>query len=252
MEWWVQPGRVYGHGPGSETREGWLEVQMNIARWMMIGALVARSAAAAAQAPGLPVMNGGVARGFTLAAMAGFPNAGSGGGTAFGVSGLLGMRRVAIGGFVSEQSGSTLDDATFFAGGGSLVIKLAGGPLVPVSINLLAGAAYSSPKLGLTGSGSYGAKTWHVPVGLGISWTIAQPVVAIKPWLSPRLDYTRVRISAPSGGVSRSDSNFGLSGGITFGFLNGFGIDLAVDRVFDGSAVSKPSTVGLGVSYTIK
>jgi len=212
---------------------------------------------AAAQAPGLPVINSGVARGFTLATMAGFGNAAAGSGTALGVSGTAGFRRIAVGGFVSRLEGSTLDEGSFLTAGGHLTMKVAGGPLVPVAVNLQLGAGYYAPGYQPAGVAT---KTWRAPIGLGISWTIAQPVVALKPWIAPRADLRRVTGPDPladpvPGGpiptLTSTETDFGLSGGIAFGFLNGLGIDVAFDRVFGGMG-SKPTTVGLGVSFNFR
>ena len=178
----------------------------------------------AAQAPGVPIVNAGFSRGFTLGSMVGFNNASAGDGTGFMVSGTVGFRRIAVGGFVSGLTGSMLSSETRVAGGATVAVKLAGGPLVPVAITLLTGAGYYSVDRSLTTS-------WRVPVGLGI----------LKLWASPRLDYARVR-----------GSDFGLSGGVNLGFLNGFGIDLAVDRLFASEPSSKPASFGLGASYHFK
>ncbi|MBM4186900.1 MAG: hypothetical protein FJ206_06240 [Gemmatimonadetes bacterium] len=216
-----------------------------------VGILAALATGAAAQAPGLPVVNGGVTRGAMFGVMAGVGNDGAGSGTAVGIQGGYGFRRLAIAGFASTLSGSTLDDGTFFSGGAAIAYRVLGGPLVPVSLNFHAGAAYSEPALALAGGGASTFKSWHVPIGLGLSWTFPQPVVAVKPWLSPRADIRRTSTPFASVGTD-TETDFGLSGGITFGFLNGLGIDLAFDRVFAGGTGSKPTVVGLGLSYSLK
>lgn len=203
-------------------------------------------APALAQTPGVPVMNGALVRGLSLAGMAGF-GVGDSEGTGIGVAGTIGMRRIAISGMVSRVSGSGDE---YYGAGGALTIKLAGGPLVPLSLNLQAGAAYSEP-----GGSAAGFEVLHVPVGLGISWIIPQPVVALKPWLAPRVDLNRVSGPGPlpvPGGprLSETSTNFGLSGGLTLGFLNGMAIDLAFDRVFaDGVS---PTTLGVGLSWNFR
>lgn len=222
-------------------------------RLFLIGGLLgALWSNAGAQAPGLPVINSGSTRGFTIGGMAGFGNRGAGSGAAFGLNGTYGFRRVAVGGFVSGLSGSTVADATFFSGGATLAVKVAGGPLVPVAVNLHTGAAYSAPGLTLIGGGVQTRKTWHVPLGLGLSWTIAQPVVAIKPWIAPRADWRRVSTTVGQQSSSGSETDFGLSGGVNFGFLNGLGIDVAFDRVFAAGTGSKPTILGVGLSYSLK
>lgn len=212
---------------------------------------------AAAQAPALPVVNAGNPRGFTIGAMVASANEAAGNGTGFQVGATAGFRRFSVGAFASTVDGSSIADANYRTGGATLGLKLLGGPLVPLAVNLQVGAAYSA----FNQSGEDDShKLWHVPAGLGISWTIPQPVVALKPWIAPRLDYTRLTTPDPladplPGGsvptVTESDSNFGLSAGISFGFLNGLAIDVAVDRVF-GPLKQKPTTFGVGLSYTIK
>lgn len=213
--------------------------------------LLAVAGSAAAQTPGVPVMAGALVRGVSMAAMAGFGVSGSDG-TGIGLSGTLGLRRVAITGLVSRVSGSGTPDP-YYGAGGAFTVKVAGGPLVPLAINLQAGAAYSNLGYGdAVGS-------WHIPVGLGISWLIPQPVVALKPWLAPRVDMTRVTgldpLFDPVGGApgaARTDTNFGLSGGLTFGFLNGMAVDLAFDRVFVGGDGGQPTTLGVGLSWNFR
>ena len=205
----------------------------------------------AAQAPGVPVMNFGFSRGFTVGSMVGFSNAAAGDGTGFVVALTGGFRRIALGGFVSGLSGSALSQETVVARGATVAIKLAGGPLVPVGITFQTGAGYYAPASSRTTS-------WHVPIGVGISWTIPQPVVALKLWAAPRLDYSRVRgpdpLADPAPGGSgqlrtTTGSDFGLSGGVNLGFLNGFGLDVAVDRLFTNVTGAKPASLGLGASY---
>ncbi len=217
-------------------------------RGMLILVMVAAGGRLPAQAPALPVVNAGAPRGFTLGSMIGFANGGAG--TGLGVSGLLGFRRFAIGGFVSQVTGSELDK--YQAAGGSVTAKILGGPLVPVSVNLQVGVGYYRNH-----SPDEQAKNWHIPVGLGIAWTIPRPVVAIKPWIAPRLDHTRVtpgdlQSEAPRGSATETHTDFGLSGGISFGLINGLGIDLAVDRVFASGVSPKPTVFGIGLHYTVR
>jgi hypothetical protein len=224
--------------------------------------LVGTVAPLAAQAPGIPVKNAGVVRGITLSAMAGVPNDAAGGGTAFLVGAGLGARRVGVAGFASVYSGADFADGTFAGLGANFTYRLVGGPLIPLALNFQAGAAYYSPSIGGS-QGGYpaGAKAWHVPVGVSLSLAIAQPVVAIRPWIAPRLDYTRARGPDPladplPGGslpmVTTTATELAGSVGVTFGFLNGLGIDLALDRVFADSPGGKPLTFGVGLTYTLK
>jgi hypothetical protein len=208
-----------------------------------------------AQAPGMPVVNAGIPRGFTVGLAAGFPNDAAGAGTGFQASLALGARRAGVAGFVSRIDNPYVQGRTLYSGGANVALKVLGGPLVPVAVNLQAGAAYWAASSGLGAGTGYDdkLKAWHVPVGLGISWTIPRPVVALKPWIAPRLDYTH--IDAPAGSLALlegSQTDFGLSGGLSFGFLNGLAVDLAVDRVFRGGIAQKPTTLGAGLSFTFK
>ncbi len=221
-----------------------------------LGLLLSSAGPAAAQAPGLPVINAGAARGFTIGAQVALPNPAAGDGTAFGVIGSVGFRRLALGAVVAGVSGANWSTGTVRSVGGNLTVKVAGGPLVPLAVNLQAGAAHVRPDNGIEG-----AWAWHLPVGLGVAWTIPQPVVALKPWIAPRLDHSRTRgpdptvdplPGAPPLLVTESATDFALSAGISLGFLNGLGLDFAVDRVFSGAEGAKPTTFGVGISWSLR
>lgn len=209
--------------------------------WAPVFLLAGAAWPAAGQAFGVPVSGSPVPRGVTLHAMTGFPNDAGGGGRAglLGVS--LGARRAGVTGFVSGRAGQTGELADFASVGAAAAIKVFGGPLVPFAVQLQGGAAYASPRPGAGSAGAARDRRWHVPVGVGISWVFPQPAVAVRPWLAPRLDYTRVTTGA---------TEFGLSGGLSFGFLNGLAVDVAYDRVFVSGGA--PSTFGFGLSYTIR
>ncbi|MHB1329642.1 MAG: hypothetical protein ACYC2K_15700 [Gemmatimonadales bacterium] len=222
---------------------------------ILVGVMVAGLVSPlAAQAPGLPVVNTGVSSGFRVGTLVGRGNDGAGAGTAVALTGSVGSRRAAIGGYLARLGGSSWSDEAIYTPGLVGTYRLAGGPLVPIAVNLQAGVGRHSVPIGVGGER---VSVWQVPVGVGISWTIPQPVVAIKPWLAPRLQYSRHSVpitvlAAGAESVTTTDVAFGLSGGIAFGLLNGVGIDLAVDRVFDDRLTSKPTTVGVGVSLNLK
>jgi opacity protein-like surface antigen len=85
------------------------------------------------------------------------------------------------------------------------------------------------------------------PVGIGFALVIPNPVLAIRPWLAPRVDIDYRKTDA----ASNTETSFGLSGGLEFNFLNGFGLQAAYDRVF-ASDVADPATFGIGAHYAFR
>ena len=195
-----------------------------------------------AQVRGIPVYNNGIPTGIALYGDVGFPNEDAGKGTAFAVSG-----RVGFGPF-----GATAMLATFnpdgagdndLSVGATLNYKVFGGPLIPLSVTLQGGIGYSKPDIGLLPGDE---DELRFPVGLGFALTIPNPMVAIQPWLAPRLDITRIS----GGGTSETETAFGISGGIELNLLSGFGVQAAYDRVFaDGG---DPGIFGFGAHYAFR
>jgi hypothetical protein len=195
------------------------------------------AAQAGAQVTGLPVRNDGVSTGLTLAGEVGFPNADYGKGTAYGGRGAVGFGPIGLSAVISSYNPKL--GATHTGLGGYLNLKVFGGPLVPFSVTLQGGAEYVKDN---------GTKLIHAPIGLGIALKIPNPALAIKPWIAPRFDLLR---ADPSIGSATTDKNFGLSGGVDFSLLGGFGFGVSYDRVFAGNGVT-PSVLSVGASYSIK
>ena len=220
-----------------------------------------------AQNPGLPVYNHGIPRGIGVYGDVGFPNDAAGSGTAYGAT-----VRAGLGLFGATATLSALNPDGPAGGdvavGGTLNYRLLGGPLVPFSVTLQGGVGYAKPgdgsvalpskilrpgsmstfsRVPLVGDTSGETTLYHFPIGVGLALVIPNPVLAIQPWLAPRVDI--VRVSA--GGASNTETNFGLSGGLELNLLNGFGIQAAYDRVFlsDGA---DPGTFGIGAHYTFR
>lgn len=193
---------------------------------------------AQAQVTGLPVKNAGITGGLTIGGEVGFPGDEYGGGTAYGARGSLGLGPIGFGAVISHWNPDGDGDA-INAVGGSLNLKVFGGPLIPLSVTLQGGAEYAS---------SNGIKRVHVPVGLGIGLRIPNPALAIKPWIAPRLDIVRTSGDAID---SDTEKNFGISGGVDFSLLGGLGFGVAYDRVWAGDGVN-PSVFSVGVNYAIK
>lgn len=197
---------------------------------------------AAAQVRGIPVYNSGVSTGIGIYGDVGFSNQDAGKGTAFAVSGRAGFGPLGATAILSSfnPDGPGESDVSV---GATLNYKVFGGPLIPLSVTLQGGIGYSKPDTGLLP----GDETeLRFPVGLGFTLTIPNPMLAIKPWIAPRLDIIRLS----GGGLSNTETNFGLGGGLELNLLNGFGLHAAYDRVFtDGG---DPSVFGLGAHYAFR
>jgi hypothetical protein len=194
--------------------------------------LLASAGTAAAQNPGLPVVNSGVSTGFTLAADVGFPSDDAGGGTALGATGKVGLGPLGVTATISSWKPDGDERYTSFGGTGNL--KIFGGPLIPFAVTFQAGAGY-------TKDGS--TTLWHFPVGLGLSIKIPTTVIGLKPWVAPRLDVSRV--STPTG--SNTDNHFGFSAGVELNLLSGLGFQVAYDRV--SIKGQSPTIYSVGIHY---
>jgi opacity protein-like surface antigen len=198
---------------------------------------------ARAQVLGIPVYNSGIARGVGLYGDVGFPNAAAGKGTAFGLTGRAGFGPLGVTAIVSSfNPDGPAGSVTSVGGTGNL--RVFGGPLVPLSVTLQGGVGYAKPDNGVLPGDE--VSVLHFPVGVGFALTIPNPVLAIKPWLAPRVDVTRTKTN----GVSDSDTKFALSGGVEFNLLSGLGLHAAYDYRTGGS--SHPGVFGIGAHYTFR
>jgi hypothetical protein len=189
------------------------------------------------------VYNSGIATGIALYGDVGFPNAGSGKGTALAISGRAGFGPLGATAMLStfNPDGPGGSDLSV---GGSLNYKVFGGPLIPLSVTLQGGIGYSKPDNGFLPGQD--VNELRFPVGVGFALTIPNPALAIKPWIAPRIDIVR----QSGGGQSDTESNFGLGGGLELNLLSGLGAHAAYDRVFiDGADAS---VFGFGAHYSFR
>jgi outer membrane protein with beta-barrel domain len=201
-----------------------------------------------AQVAGLPVRNAGVGTGIGLAADVGFPNAAAGKGVAAGLTGAIGLGPLGITGTVATWNPKGPGESITSVGAtGNL--KIIGGPLIPVSVTLQAGAARFTEDRSAPGE-PLEFRTWHVPVGVGLALTIPNPVFSIKPWVAPRLDVLRTTIEADTPAETNTTTDFGISGGVDLGFLNGLTIRAMYDRVSRGGGVNV-STISVGLGFKV-
>jgi hypothetical protein len=204
--------------------------------------LLSGSDSAHAQVRGIPVYNSGIASGIAVYGDVGFSNRNAGKGTAFAVSGHGGFGPFGATAILSTFNPDGPGDSDLSVGA-TLNYKIFGGPLIPLSVTLQGGIGYSKPDTGLFPGDE---NELRFPVGLGFALTIPNPVLAIKPWIAPRLDIIRLS----GGGLSDTETNFGLGGGLELNLLSGFGLHAAYDRVFtDGG---DPSVFGIGAHYAFR
>lgn len=198
----------------------------------LVAALVLPAAGLVAQVAGLPVVNNGYVSGMSVAADVGLPNDAAGGGSALGGHVTFGAGMIGLTASVSRHDPDVGESV--WASGGAATVRLFGGPLVPFRVTAQAGAAVWDP--------GPQTRVLHVPLSLGLTATIPNPAFAIRPWLAPRFDIARTTVN----GVGESSTEFGISGGIELGFLNGLRLRAAYDRLF-GSG--DPAILAFGLGY---
>lgn len=201
-----------------------------------------------AQVAGLPVRNAGVGTGVGIALDVGFPSASAGKGVAVGATGSMGLGPLGFtataAAFDPKGAGKRINSI-----GATGNLKIIGGPLIPVSVTLQAGAGYHKVTVE-GGEAPTITKTLHVPVGVGVALTIPNPVFSIKPWVAPRLDVLRTTIESDTPAETGTVTDFGISGGVDLGFLNGLTIRAMYDRVSRGNGV-KVSTLSVGLGFKV-
>ena len=215
-------------------------------RTAALGLALATGAAAPAvgQVLGLPVENAGVVSGLGLSFDGGLPNDAAGGGHAFGATAALGLGPLGVTARVSRFSPDALDPV--WSAGATLNYKVFGGPLVPIAATLQAGAGYSTPEFACVPPTACDISEWRFPVGLGISLTIPNPALAIKPWIAPRADIVRSSVA----GVTNTETDFGVSGGVQLNLLTGLGLHASYDLMM--SEPENRGIFGAGLHYNFR
>ncbi|NNG16532.1 MAG: outer membrane beta-barrel protein [Gemmatimonadales bacterium] len=207
---------------------------------VLVSALLFGPGLAQAQVLGLPVFNSGVSSGLGLMGDVGFPNDESGLQTTYGATATLGIGLIGFSASVA-RSGFESTDRNFTSLGGTANLKVLGGPLIPLAVTLQGGASYAEI--------ADGVNNLRIPIGLGLTLTIPSVAVAIKPWLAPRIEISR--ISGDNVTDANTDTDFGLSGGIDFNLINGLGFRAAADYVNADGGSPTVFSVGAGYSFRI-
>lgn len=210
----------------------------------LAAALAVGAASVEAQVRGIPVYNVGVPRGIGVYGDVGFSNDEAGGGTAFAVTGRAGFGPLGATAMLSAYNPDGPADSDLSVGA-TLNYRVFGGPLVPLAVTLQGGIGYAKPDVGALPDGD--VTQLRFPIGVGFTLTIPNPVLAIKPWLAPRLDIVR---TSRADFDAETDSEFGLSGGIELNTLGGFGLHATYDAIFAEGGT--PGVFGVGAHYTFR
>lgn len=191
---------------------------------VVLGLAAFIAAPAAAQWAGVPAWNDPKSgTGVTISGDFGKPNTGAGKGTAFGTRAALGLGPLTLAlGITSWEPEALNERTTSF--GGTAAFRVIGGSLLPVAINLQAGAATSGEITSGTGTLP---KMATVTGAIGLSVNVPTPGLSIEPYFSPGLRYHR-SIDVLPGGGDDSETNLGFTIGANLG-LGLFGIHLAYD-----------------------
>jgi hypothetical protein len=198
----------------------------------------------AAQVRGIPVYNAGVPRGIGVYGDVGFSNDEAGGGTAYAATGRAGFGPFGATAMLSTYNPDGPADSDLSVGA-TLNYRVFGGPLVPLAVTLQGGIGYAKPDGGALFDEDM--TELRFPVGVGLALTIPNPVLAIKPWLAPRLDFVR---HSGEGIDPDTNSEFALSGGLELNTLGGFGLHATYDAIFDETGT--PGVFGVGAHYTFR
>jgi hypothetical protein len=213
----------------------------------LAAALAGGTSSVEAQVRGIPVYNAGIPRGIGIYGDVGFSNDDAGGGTGYGVTGRLGLGVFGATAMLSSHNPDGPPDSDISVGA-TLNYRLFGGPLVPLAVTVQGGIGYAKPDLFRGPLLDFEeVSQLRFPVGIGFALTIPNPVLAIKPWLAPRLDITRTSFEEDD---AVTNTEFGLSGGLELNTLGGFGLHATYDAIFaDGGT---PGVFGVGAHYTFR
>ncbi len=145
-------------------------------------------------------------------------------GDAFGARAALGLGPFTVtAGVASFKSDSLTDRTTTY--GGQVALRLVGGSLIPVNINVQGGVA-GSGKVTSGGPTNLPALT-RATGAVGISVPLPTPGVSIEPYFAPGIRFTH-RSDATTG-TATNQTKFGFVVGANLGFSSVFGIHAAYD-----------------------
>ena len=188
---------------------------------------------------GMPVWNsprGGT--GLTIAGDFGSPDSVGGKGTTYAGRVVLGLSALTLSATVGTRNPSgTAANVTEY--GGTAALRLIGGSLIPLSVNLQGGfASFTQSSI----------RTIRGTAAVGFAIDVPTPGVSVEPWIAPGFRATH---TGASGLISsQTDTKFGVAGGLTIGF-GMLGIHAAIDyqTVAGGGHTT---TLGIGAHLAIR
>ena len=209
-------------------------------------AALAPAARGAAQAPGLPFHGGSPPTGFHVVATVGWTGASHWMTEGYTVGATVGYTwsRFGLTGSLGRFSPDYEGYHTVATAGVTSSFRLLGGTLdTPFQINLLGGlgSALTADNPLIPGfSVPGGDSDWRAQAGIGVTLSIATPVVSIRPWLAPRAEI----IGRPDGSSESLSTEFAGSAGVDLAFLGGLGLRATWDKI-EGD----DQAIGFGISY---
>ena len=218
---------------------------MNRVVWA-VGLAAFVGAPAAAQWLGEPAWNVPKAgTGITIYGDYGRPNTEYGKGNAFGGRVALGVGALTLTAGLASWKPETFNDRVT-SYGGTAAFRLIGGTLIPVAVNLQAGAAHNAQ---VTSGVDTLLPMTNVSGAVGISVWLPTPGVSVEPYISPGVRFHHR--SNPPAGLKENETNVGfvVGGNFNFGLV---GIHLAYDsEKFDDGKMHDVFGIGANVGLRV-
>ena len=202
------------------------------------------TAPAAAQWLGMPSWNSPKGGGVAISADYGQPNADARKGTAYGARLSLGVGTGTLTAGASSWRPATFSTrVTSF--GGSLGLRLIGGSLLPVVVNLQLGGAYNNK---VTSGTQTLPEATTAQGAVGLSTPLPVPMIRLEPYFSPGVRYHRYW-NVPVG-ARKEETNFGWVVGGNAG-IGPVGIHVAYDSEKFGDGTTHV-VIGIGASLQLR
>jgi hypothetical protein len=183
-----------------------------------VAGLLAAPVGARAQWAGMPLWNnpkGGT--GITINGDYGKPDSLAGKGDAWGGRVSLGLGTLSFTAGVATWKPGLGATQSFTSVGGNAAMRLIGGSLLPIAVNLQVGAARTDS------ANAVPAQT-AVTGAVGVSVPLPMPYLTLEPYVSPGIRYRHI-----GGSVNQNSTEFGYAVGANIGYGQ-FGVHIAYDN----------------------